>query len=94
MVSCHRKLGPSLNQDCGILTIYLTGVSDGKTKPARMGHFIIGESSNDQTPSSENQQTNTATRIHRDRTPPLSFPMQTRKRDSIPERFMNPCINM
>lgn len=34
-----------------------------------MGHFIVGESSNGQTPSSENQQTDTATRIHRDRTP-------------------------
>ena len=31
--------------------------------------FILGESSNAQTPSSENQQTDTATRIRRDRTP-------------------------
>ena len=28
--------GHSLNQDCGILTIYLKGVSDGKTKTQKL----------------------------------------------------------
>ena len=68
--------GPPLDQDCGILTIYLKGVSNDKTKLERIGHFIIKESSNAQTPSSENRQTDPATRIRRESHLPRSCLMR------------------
>ena len=67
---CHRKFRllskPRACYDDNLIERNIRWRTEGR---ARIGNFILGGSSNDQTSSSENQQTDTATRIRRDRTP-------------------------